>query len=207
MVHLAQVRSMAITEWCRWAKDVANQITSRTRIRQELEKYNKKEIDVKQLARFTKPKLQDAMNHSKEVIGILRLDAKDQIVTSCGYGADLFRSNHNAADYVFSDTVLSKPIMMEDRPVIIVSAPIINRIGKRQGTDLVLIGLDLLRRIITNSKELGKTSEIIVAYQSGNSFLPIIPFQKQGDHPSAKSELLTMVKDFISMAINGKTGH
>jgi sensor domain CHASE-containing protein len=206
MVHLAEVRSMAVTEWCRWAKDVAEQITSRTRIRQELEKYNKKEISLAQLAGFTKPKLQDAMNHSQEVIGILRLDAKNRIVTSCGYGANLFRSNHDVADYVFSDTVLSKPIMVEDRPVIIVSAPIINRIGKRQGTDLALISLDPLKRIITHSKRLGETGEIIVAYRSGTSVLPIIPFQKQGDHRSSASEVSPAVKAFILMAVNGKTG-
>jgi hypothetical protein len=72
--HAAETRGMAINEWTRRAKELAWQVTSRTRIRQELEKLNRGEISIDQLNAFTRPKLVDAMDLSKEILGIVRLD-------------------------------------------------------------------------------------------------------------------------------------
>jgi hypothetical protein len=205
MVHLGEVRSVAITEWCRRAKDLARQITSRTRIRQELEEYNKGKIERQQLAHFTKSKLQDAMNQSREVIGIVRLDAKNQIVTECGHGG-LFMKDHNVSDYVYRDTGFSDPMRIKDLPVIIVSAPILNGLGERQGTDLVIVDLDPLGKIVRNAEELGRTGEIILAYRSKNFFLPIIPLQKKRGYPPGTSDFSPAIQGFLAKAINGKTG-
>ena len=82
--HAVTTRAMAITEWARHARALAWQITSRTRIRQELNKYNNGEISLDQVKSFTEPKLTDAMNLSKEILGVLRLDKKEQVVAKCG---------------------------------------------------------------------------------------------------------------------------
>jgi hypothetical protein len=198
--HMAEIRSMAVSEWCRRAKDIAKQITSRTRIRQELEKYNKGKITLQQLDYFTKPKLQDAMNRSNEVLGIIRLDAKNQIVTHCGFGSDLSLNSQNIMDYVSDNVTVSEPIIIKNRSLIIVSAPILNRIGENQGTDLVLIDIELLKKIVTNPEELGKTSEIIVGYTFGNSILPVFPIKRRGVNYS------NVAQRCILKAIEGRTG-
>jgi len=164
---------MAITEWCRRAKDLAKQITSRTRIRQELEKYNKGIIDLEQLTSFTKPKLQDAINLSAEVVGIIRLDARNDLVTGCGFGSEFNLNRYPVSGYVHNDTVLSSPVLMGNRSLILVSAPIVNRMGERQGTDLVMIDLVFLEKIVADSEPIGTTSEMIVGYRSGNQISPL----------------------------------
>lgn len=52
---------------------IASQVTSRTRIRQELERYNGGEIGIQALTDFTTPKLSDAMHSNNNVLGITRL--------------------------------------------------------------------------------------------------------------------------------------
>lgn len=51
LAHIDEVRSMIVTEWCRRAKDLARQITSRTMIRRALEKYNQGKISMPELTR------------------------------------------------------------------------------------------------------------------------------------------------------------
>lgn len=75
---------MAVNEWSRRVKDLAFQVTSRTRIRQELEKFNNGQIPLNQLKAFTEPKLSDAMTLSTEIIGIIRLDKQGTPVAQCG---------------------------------------------------------------------------------------------------------------------------
>ena len=82
--HDVELTAMSVNEWSRRVMDIAIQITSRTRIRQELEKYNNKIISLTQLKTFTEPKLSDAMNMSEEIIGITRLDSSGKVVAQCG---------------------------------------------------------------------------------------------------------------------------
>ena len=206
VVHLAAMRSMAITEWCRRAKDVANQITSRSRIRQELEKYNQGKLDLQQLIEFTKPKLEDGMYQSDEVVGILRLDVRNRIVTGCGDGSILSKNNSDVMNYIFDDATLSAPMLLGDRRIIIVSAPIINRSGERQGTDLVIMDLELLRNIVTDSETIGETSVILLGYRTGDSISSVLYPEAIKDHFPEKSDLLSAVQNCIFLAINGKTG-
>lgn len=177
LVRIAEIRSMAISEWCRRAKDIAKQITSRTRIRQELEKYNKSKITLQHLDRFTRPKLQDAMNLSSEVTGILRLDAKNQVVTTCGSASSLPLNGQNLEQYITHQPAISEPVIIDKRLSLVVSAPIINRKGEKQGTDLVSFDVELLRKIVANFDELGRTSEIIVGYASGQSIRPLLTLE------------------------------
>ena len=205
IAHFAEIQSMAVTEWCRRAKGLAKQITSRTRIREELEKYNRGKIDLNQFIEFTKPKLQDAMNLSSEMAGIIRLDKKKQVVVTCGHASN-FSLKNGALNYVFADIELSAPILAGDRSFIVVSAPIINRIGERQGTDLVFMDLELLRGIVTNSNKAGKTMKTMVGYRSENSISDLFPSPTEQSAISGGSGLNTAVKNCVSAAVEGKSG-
>ena len=207
IVHFAEIRSMTITEWCRRAKDLARQITSRTRIRQELEKYNNGQIELDQLTRFTSPKLRDAMNLSDEIAGIVRLDKKNQTVAACWNKVDFKVNQDEVSKYISSDVSLSEPIHSGNSSFIIVSAPITNHVGERQGTDLVIIQLNSLKKIIANSKGIGQTSKIVVGYaSSGNSISDLFSFLKEPTSFSKESELHSAVQSCILKAIEGKRG-
>lgn len=206
LVRVAELRSMAIAEWCRRAKDVAKQITSRTRIRQELERYNNGDISLKQLERFTKPKLQDAMHLSREVTGIVRLDANNRIVTRCGYGEDGSLNEEALTQYVSIEPTIHGPIAIDDTLSLLVSAPIVNRNGDRLGTDLVIVGMELLRQIAIKHEELGKTSEVFIGYRSEGSIQPLLPGMRAAAHSRVDSDSFPAIRAAINEAINGNTG-
>lgn len=162
--HDAALTAMAVNEWGRRVMDIAIQITSRTQIRQELEKYNNKEISLTQLKAFTEPKLSDAMNMSEEIIGITRLDCLGKIVAQCG---ESLPSAARSIDYSLSfDTSVSTPVIQNGRHLVVVSAPIINRSKEYIGTDLVLIDLYQLKNIIISKTDSEKNYERILGYTS-----------------------------------------
>jgi hypothetical protein len=206
LVRVAELRAMAIAEWCRRAKDVAVQITSRTRIRQELERYNNADISLQQLERFTKPKLQDAMHLSSEVTGILRLDAKNRIVTRCGYGEDGSLKEEALTQYVSIEPTIHGPIAIDDTLSFLVSAPIVNRRGDRLGTDLVIVGMDLLRQIAIKPEELGETSEVFIGYRSEGSIQPLFPGMRAARASRMDSDSFHAIRESILEAINGSIG-
>ena len=155
--HNIEVRAMAVNEWIRHSMSVAVQVTSRSRIRQELEKYNNGTISLAQLKSFTEPKLSDAMNISKEIAGITRLDNSGKVVAQCG---EMITSLPSEINYTGPfDTSLSTPIAQNGRQMLIVSAPIISRSKKYVGADLVLIDLYQLKNITNNasSENVAKT--------------------------------------------------
>lgn len=162
--HDVELIAMAVNEWGKRAMDITIQITSRTRIRQELEKYNNKKISLTQLKEFTEPKLSDAMNMSAEIIGITRLDNLGKAVAQCG---ESLPPPAPSIDYsVPFDTSVSTPVLHNGRHIVVVSAPIINRSKEYIGTDLVLIDIYQLKKIISSKTDSEKNYETILGYTS-----------------------------------------
>jgi len=187
---------MAVNEWIRHAMDIAVQVTSRTRIRQELEKYNKGKISLAQLKAFTEPKLSDAMNISKEIVGITRLDNSGKPVAHCG---EIITSLPSGSDYTgYFDTFLSTPIVQNGYHMVIVSAPILNRSKTYVGADLVLINLYQLKNIIANKASSAKVSKTVLGYRYDGAVYGVFTEIKK-----IKSD---MVKDFLMRSFTGQAG-
>ena len=149
LYHSAEMEAIAVSQWTRRAKDLALQITSRTRIRQELEKYNRGEISLESLSVFTKPKLDDAMNLGREITGIARLDDDNRIVSLSG-DAVYFKNNElSAAEYVADSVMLYNPVIINGRDIVISSAPIFSKNKEREGTDIVFIDAYQLKKIVS----------------------------------------------------------
>jgi hypothetical protein len=202
--HAAETRAMAINEWAHRAKGLAWQITSRTRIRQELEKYNNGKIPLNQLTSFTEPKLTDAMSLSKEILGIIRLDMKRQIVAKCGLSIP--KEKWPIPDPTSKDIKVSIPGIVLDHFVFIVMAPILNREGENVGSDLVMIDLRGLNTITTNYTGLGKTSEILIGYSIGNQVHTVFPLRNQNKQAEKEKIIDNTVETFLKKGINGKNG-
>jgi PAS domain S-box-containing protein len=206
LVNAARTRAMTVAEWCRRAKDLALQITSRSRIRQELEKHNKGMITLEQVNAFTEPKLEDAMKMSADILGILRFDIHDHTIAACGAGVDLPISDKHIDEYIFDDIVLLEPIPINGRLSIVVSAPIRDRSGERQGTDLVILDTDRLLAIASDSKPIGRTSRIVIGYSSRANGATLFPAKGDTAESPIDVEISNAITASISKAIAGKTG-
>ncbi len=116
-------------------KNLAAQITSRSRIRQELEKYRNGLIGLDALSAFTRPKLTDALRMAPDMVGISRLGNDGRLLIEVGEAIpESLRPVGFRADAIH----LGKPGLVDGRQRLVVSAPIINPKGDKVGIDLVV---------------------------------------------------------------------
>lgn len=160
LVFEVKTRTMMVDQFLEEARETAGQITSRSKIRQFLEKYNNNEIDIATLRTFTAPKLLDAIHLSDFAVGISRLDKRGNLVVHVGLAVPekflhLLHTQHNKP-------VLYGPVTIDHHLYMVASAPIINRQKEQVGMDVVLFTTSKLRRIIRNYTELGATGETIL---------------------------------------------
>lgn len=121
-------------------RNLTRQITSRSRIRQELERYNAGEIELQALRTFSEPKLTDALKLSDDMLAINRISLSGDLLVQVG--AELPRSLWPQG-WRLANVAVGVPDHLHDRKVLVMSAPIINRRGLTVGIDLV--GFDTRR--------------------------------------------------------------
>jgi len=202
--HAVDTRALAIGEWTRHAKALAWQITSRTSIREKLKKYNNEEISLEQLKSFTEPKLTDAMNLSKNIIGIMRLDNKGQLVAKCGLSIP--KEKWPPHDATMKNITASQPIAISNDFVFIVRAPIMNNEGSYEGSDMVVIDLCGLKAITSNYSGLGETSQIILGCLCKNAVNLIFPSKNQNISANNGQVLNPTVVELLKKSVTGNSG-
>ncbi|EGB16316.1 integral membrane sensor signal transduction histidine kinase [Pseudodesulfovibrio mercurii] len=173
LAHIAETRGLAVGEWYRRALDLSRQVTSRTRIREELAAYNAGRRSLEELAAFTRPKLADAMDLSGEVVGLTRLDRMGRPVASVGAPVppnlvgDMAGSAPGNAAGPSDDVRFSPPVVPEGRPCMVVAAPILARTGQRVGTDLVVMDIARLLEIIERGRNVRGAGTVCLGYAAG----------------------------------------
>ncbi len=136
-----QLHSLAIEAELSRLQNLATQVTSRTRIREELERHQRGEIDLERLTEFSVPKLTDALHSVDDMLGVTRLsrDLKPLLevgmpVPRAAWPRDLSRSG----------TALGLP----QEGVLVVAAPIRSRSRQTVGVDLVIFRDERLRSVM-----------------------------------------------------------
>lgn len=160
LIFAVRTRSMVVDEFLTKARETARQITSRSKVRQALEKYDNHEIDLTSLQTFSTPLLRDAINLSGFAVGITQLDRNGSPVIKVGLSIPrkfLFQPS-----IVAIKPMLNGPIKINNKLYIIVRASILNRKNIRLGTDVVLFTLSDLRNMVQDYTGLGKSGEIIL---------------------------------------------
>lgn len=151
----ARTRAQSVEEALDRMRDISLQITSRSAIRQALADYAAGRISVEELARFTQPKLQDALQQATEVVGITRLDRTGLPVVVLGTPIP---------DRVWPTAVndrqeprLAPPLIIDNNLYLLIDSPIHAPSGERLGTDLVLFTVFKLQRILWDATGLGSS--------------------------------------------------
>ncbi|MHB1014328.1 MAG: cache domain-containing protein [Desulfurivibrionaceae bacterium] len=155
--HLFSVvksRSATVKIFLEKAIETAKQITSRTKIREMLEKYNRQEISLAELADYTRPKLDDAISLSGNGVGVSRFDARNNLTVSAGFPIP---PQHWIFPAGREDFLIKGPARIDGKLYLLVSAPILSRDGQRVGTDIVLFSAEKIREITQDTSGFGKT--------------------------------------------------
>jgi PAS domain S-box-containing protein len=142
--HNVELQGLALESKLDRLRDIAAQITSRTGIRQELERYRDGLISRAELAAFSRPKLTDAMLQTEDVVGISRLDPEGGMLVEVGekIPREFWPELPQAPDIRIG---IPRSLAQEKR--LVLSAPITDEGGHFLGTDLVLFdaaGIDVL---------------------------------------------------------------
>lgn len=150
--HELAIKAMAAEQVLDNARNLAQQVTSRTVIRERLEVYNRGDIPLGALTEFTRDKLADAMTMSKDLVGISRFAAKGEPVVSVGPFAE-----EGPAPPPVSDRAVLGLRVQAARQFIVVAAPIVGRDRKPAGTDVVVVDAADLQAILDDAAAIGKT--------------------------------------------------
>ncbi len=197
LIFAASNRRQTVDQVLARKKSIAAQITSRTKARQMLERFNAGEVPLEEAGAFVQPILTDALSRSLDVIGILRLD--DQGKQFVGVGETIPPDLWVIPAPDAREPVLRGVIFSGDEPRLVVGAPITDREAKRVGTDVVLFTAGELRRIVQDYSGLGETGEMILGAARESGPEAFFPFR---DGKSDSSP----VREAIALAGNGATG-
>lgn len=148
--HDLTLKVMAAGQVLAQARNLAEQVTSRTVIREKLEQYNRGAMSLAALTEFTRDKLVDALNLSDELVGISRFAAKGEPVVAVGEFAE-----DGPAPTIGSVLGLHH---QGGKPYLVVAAPIKSRDGGKAGTDVVVVDASTLQAIIDDAASAGPTN-------------------------------------------------
>jgi signal transduction histidine kinase len=185
---------MAAEEFFSGAVTLAQQVTSRTAIRDKLEDYEQGQISLKTLADFTRDKLEDPIKRSAEITGIVRLSSKGEMVVAVGQPFPW--QDVAALPPSATKPVISEPSMIDGFPYFVIAAPIMTHDNKRLGTDLVRIDARRLLGILRDGSSLGKTGDISI-FSSSASPRILIPF-RNGATQFGTDKAGKIVKDAVA---------
>ncbi len=162
LVLALNTKTIAVEQYLARIKDVALQIASRTKAREALESYNNGLIDIAQLAITLQKSMLDALEYAQDIWGLTRLDLQGHPVVSVGLEVPA-EFQVPASPEQFNPTV-EGPLIVGDNSLVVVRSPIRNKYADLVGTDVIVVRLINLRRIIEDYSGLGKTGETFLGY-------------------------------------------
>lgn len=196
--YQAELHTMALESEVSRLVGIARQITSRSRIRQELERYNWGEVDKAALVAFTKPKLEDPMRLIPVLRGISRLDQEQDLLLEVG---EPIPRSLWPADIGAETPILGVPRLIAGDGRLVVSAPIMDRNEERVGTDIVLFDDMGLRELMAGYHQRhGHVRSVILAKLSDDG---IDPFMVYGSSPEAYLPPSLLVSEAMKSLIGG----
>ena len=147
LLHDRDMKQTMLSQYLLRVSDVAKQITSRSRIRQELARYEHGEITLSALDAFTAPKLKDAMALNQDIVGITRFDTENTVVASVGEPIPTsgFGRTNDERPRFFG------PIEIDGQWRMITTAPIVDPSAGRVGTDVVAFSLQTVAELLGDS--------------------------------------------------------
>lgn len=193
LTYALKTRASAIDLHLQNKRAIAQQITSRTVIRQQLEAYNQGEISLVELQIATRDKLLDAVKMSQDVISVSRYAADQSLTIQVGE-TDLppiqQLSQQTSADLSIE---LDLPQVAQSS-YLAITAPIVNpQTQAIVGTDVVRFRGRQLKSLVSDTTGLRKTGKIhiIPAEQLTNIGIALDPAKPTALSSAAIADILT----------------
>jgi signal transduction histidine kinase len=189
LANSLRIKSMTVDEFTSRARDIALQITSRTRLRQKLEEYDRGMISREQLLTISAPLLADAMKQSSEIAGISRLDATGRLAVSIGI--PIPTEAWPVPDASEGQQVrIRGPLIKDGKSYLVLGAAIMAENNNRVGTDIVLFNAGMLQEILKDYTGLGKKGETILGIPGNTGINLLVPLRANGESHNTASPIV-----------------
>lgn len=152
-------------------KNITQQITSRTKLREKLIEYNEGKVTLEEMRYVSEKIVMDAMQTSKEIVAIDRLDVRRNSVLSLGL--PIPRSLAESLSVPMKGTKIFEPFIVQNSVVIAVASPILDGNKKEVGVDILLFDSKSVQKIVQDYEGLGESGDTILGKKNGdriNSF-------------------------------------
>lgn len=145
-----QAQAAALDNLVQRYEGIARQTTSRTEIRRRLEAYVAGDLSLTELVAYTRPRLADALDSSRALVGIKRLGPFGEVITDSGTTTEV--PAHSVLDDLAE--VESRLVRLDDRTLWRASAAITDADGQRLGTDVLFFKVDSLVDLLVETRGL-----------------------------------------------------
>ncbi len=159
--HLAKelhFRQVVIEQSLTRLRDIATQISSRTRVREILEAYNKRSISRNAMTESMAPIMSDAMDRTPDVLGITRMDSAARQVFKIGL--KIPEGSWFEAQAQPDRATVYGPVYLRGTAYLIVTSPVLNRSALQVGSDVVLFSARSISAVFMNPATIKSSSTL-----------------------------------------------
>ncbi|NLW04086.1 MAG: sensor domain-containing diguanylate cyclase [Pseudomonadaceae bacterium] len=157
-------------------QDLARQFTGRTEIRLRLERYTEGQISLEDLSAYSEPRLKDAMRLSSELLGLIRLGSKGEVLVKIGQTPVLPEitnqplTNNTASSHVPTYTLIE----LNNIPVVQVQASIFSKQGKVIGQDILYFSNLSLLEVLNDKIQLDEQAKTYLVHLASKQRLTYV---------------------------------
>lgn len=154
-------------------QDLARQFTSRTEIRLRLERYTEGQLSAEDLVAYSEPRLKDAMRLSSELLGLIRLGLKGEVLVKIGQTPLLPEMiGQHLENTPFSNYMPSYNLVeINATPVIQIQANIFSQQGQVIGKDVLYFNNNDLLDVLNEKLQLDKHAKTYMVNLATNQSL------------------------------------
>lgn len=203
LIMLAKNRAILVETYLTGLRSVASQVTTRTFVRIQLEKYLQGDMGMQELEYLTSPVLNDAMRMLPELVAIVRHDNNGQALVHVGVTLHDVVWDLSASSIIMPQ--VKGPIKVADKYYMYVTAAIYNRKKKQLGTDVLVFELSELRNIIRDTSGLGLSGEVQLGWRE-NEGIKLFFNQQFRDNENTSANQNSPLAIAVRNAINGDEG-
>lgn len=169
--YIIESKKLLIEDYLHRISDLSGQISTRTKIREDLALYNAGQRTREDLIALNSPKLADSIRISKKIAGIAQLDLKGKPVIFVGQAIP--QKALSSLQLPKTETKIHHPVKIDGQLYLLSSAPILDRKNTYVGSNVFISSTQALQEIIDDTRSLAQLCEIILA-TSENSSLKIL---------------------------------
>jgi PAS domain S-box-containing protein len=165
ITHLGQTaesKADAIIQIVNRAKNVAAQISSRSRAQSLLKDLAAGTIDTRTYQIETQPIFASAMNSSDEIVGITRINLDGKVIFTSGASVPKAEWPKGWEDGL--DPIATGMVPLHGSYYLVVSSPIVAPDGRRLGTDIITFSTGRLLHLFSGQAGLGQTGRAFLVF-------------------------------------------